>query len=394
MRKNQNNNAHRRTNGRSKKPSPKNNSQRNSGHDIDKFFEIINAGIDYSKFKADENGQRKVDEIILGCPVKWQGVVIETFPINFDEEAVKNNAVVNVLIPFINMFSLDMVTPESKYYNKKGLFLTNGVNAYEIHAETFKDYEELRRKLGITDQVIRTGNSLPRKDGYYADTKEYWRNGKKYHEGDVIWFDVQKTNNTPGMIREYLANLSSDTDKEYLACDITYARNVEEKNHRRVLPKQELLYSHLYNMDKEFLETLMPSEEIWCIASRYAKTKDVPGYCVVCKNGFFNILVESFFNENTFENESLIVYFNVVNCQPTHHACLGVISADVGNMKVSTGVRYLKGSVFNWQKRINQEIEVYREMNPDFSPYDDPYSKPYDDFYGDGFYDDDSFDDE
>ena len=46
-------------------------------------------------------------------------------------------------------------------------------------------------------------------------------------------------------------------------------------------------------------------------------------------------------------------------------------------MQFHTAVRYCNGRVFDWQKRVNQEIEAYMLDNPNFSPYDDPYDNPY-----------------
>jgi hypothetical protein len=148
-------------------------------------------------------------------------------------------------------------------------------------------------------------------------------------------------------------------------------------NYRRILSNQEKFEIYYYKLNKDFFEKLTPAEEIWYLASEYAKTMETPGFCVVCLNGKFNVPVESFFNYDTFESEDLITIFNVVGCFPNHHRCAGLLVADIGNMQFHTAVRYCNGHVFDWQKRINQEIEAYRLDNPDFDPYDDPYDNPY-----------------
>jgi hypothetical protein len=45
-------------------------------------------------------------------------------------------------------------------------------------------------------------------------------------------------------------------------------------------------------------------------------------------------------------------------------------------MQIRTAVRYAKGKVFNWHKRIEQELRVYYLHDSDFNPYDDPYDNP------------------
>jgi hypothetical protein len=81
-------------------------------------------------------------------------------------------------------------------------------------------------------------------------------------------------------------------------------------------------------------------------------------------------------NYETFELDELIVIFNVLPCFLTHHKCASFLVADVGNMQMKTAVRFLKGRVFDWGKRIDQELAMYRKWNPDFDPYEDPYSDP------------------
>jgi len=262
--------------------------------------------------------------------------------------------------------------------------------------ETFMDLQEFLEKIGISvgqvvikegedvaqkiSEYIEEGNTIEgdssaREDGYYEDLREYWYDGKIYHEKDVIWLELPKTGNMMGVIKGFSANLDSFASI-YSPCDITHAKAIMVSNHRRILSNQEKFEIYYNKLNKDSFEQLTPDEEIWYLANEYAKTMETPGFCVVCLNGKFNVPVESFFNYDALENEDLITIFNVVGCLLNHHRCAGLLVADIGNMQFYTAVRYCNGRVFDWQKRIDQEIEAYRLDNPDFDPYDDPYDNP------------------
>lgn len=363
----------------------------------DRIPDEMLANLDYSKLEVNERGQRIFADFVLDCPENPMGIIEQYLPVKIDEDAIKNHVYAHVVIPFLEMIPLASITPGSEHYEETGTFLMDETNAYKLHTETFMDLQELLEKIGISEgqvvvkegedvaqkisEYIEEGNAIEgdfsaREDGYYDDLCEYWYDGKIYHEKDVIWLELPKTVNMMGVIKGFSANLDSFAPI-YSPCDITHAKGIMVSNYRRILSNQEKFEIYYYKLNKDFFEQLTPAEEIWYLASEYAKTMETPGFCVVCLNGKFNVPVESFFNYDTFESEDLITIFNVVGCFPNHHRCAGLLVADIGNMQFHTAVRYCNGHVFDWQKRINQEIEAYRLDNPDFDPYDDPYDNPY-----------------
>ena len=353
--------------------------------------------MDLSKLEVDKNGNRILGEFTLDCPVEPKGIVSQQFPVQIDEEFIKNRVYIQVRIPFIMMIPLAEITPESEYYEMSGTFLMNETHAFQVHPDTYDELQELLDKCGVIQgqKEIKEGENVAekvaeyfasgdvingdfsaREDGYYEDLREYWYDGQIYHEGDVIWFEIPCSVSLTGAIKGFVANIDSFMDL-YTPCDVTAARKIKVEGNRRILSNQEKFNIMYYNLNEDFFTQLLPYENVWQKAKEFARTKDTPGYCAVCLDGRFNVPVESFFNPITFECESLIVAFNVIPCIPVHHHCAGVLVADVGNMQIHTAVRYAKGRIFNWQKRVDQELEVYRLKNPDFDPYDDPYDNPH-----------------
>lgn len=334
------------------------------------------------------------------------------FPISSveDDDGEMRSLVLHLIVPYEGMLKKDELSKSAKYQKMQPQprFLTqDGETFYIISEDTYNAFIEVIEEYGPEGmenptveieseedlkKIISSSKSKNKKrkstksnirdDGYYEDLCEYWYGGEIYHEKDVIWLDLPKIS-SGRVSNAFLANLDFYTGL-YNPVDITAAKKIKVVNNRRVLSNEEK-FEILYNgHNPEFFELLLPAEEVWQIASEYAKTKNTAGYCIVCKNGKFNVPVESFMNDNTFEIDELIVIFNAIACFEIHHKCSAFIIADIGNMQMRTAVRFLKGRVLDWNRRIEQELEAYRKWNPDYNPYDNPYDYP-----DNGFIDDD-----
>lgn len=345
--------------------------------------------IDFSKLDMTPEGKRILDDIPLNCPEDYIGIIRQEFPVKLDEDFIKNKVIIRVSIPYLKEFPLKESMPDT---NEAGVYLSDGLDVtYKIHPETYAELQELLMRIGAVESCaeIHEGEDIvgkvsqyfaasaneQREDGYYEDTMEYWYDGKIYHEKDVIWYELPRTVNLAGNMKGFSANLDSFVPL-YEPCDITSARSIKVQNYRRVLSEKEKFEIEYYGKNLEFFEQLLPHEEVWYLATEFAKQQETSGYCVVCLNGKFYVPVETIVNTTTFECENLIVAFNVTNCYPIHHRCSGILIADVGNMQIRTAVRYAKGKVFDWHKRIEQELKAYYLHDSDFNPYDDPYDNP------------------
>lgn len=353
--------------------------------------------VDFSKLEVDECGSKILHDFSLSCPKEPKGVILQKIPVEVDEEFKKNRVIIRIYIPFLSQIPISEIKPGTEYYDKTGCFMMNETDAFEIDPETYTEMQELLESCGVSKGAMEAeegedlsekvaeyfskgdvidGDFAPREDGYYEDMMEYWYDGKIYHETDVIWFELPRTVNLMGNMKGFSANLDSFSPL-YEPCDITRAKGIKVENYRRVLSEEEKEEIEAYGKNMDFFTQLLPFQEVWYLASEFAKTKDTSGYCVVCLGGKFNVPVEGILNPETLEFENLIVAFNVMNCFPIHHKCTGVLVADVGNMQLQTAVRYAKGRVFDWRKRIDQELAAYHLHDPDFDPYEDPYDNPH-----------------
>ena len=358
--------------------------------------------IDPSKLKAGADGIRILAEFTLECKEKPMGVLRQMFPVRIDEEFIKNRVYVLINIPFVLSIPLAEVTPDSEYSEMSGTFLTDMTTAYKIPEDAYAELNEILDRCGVPNaqKEIKEGEDVvariseyfasgdvidtdfaPREDGYYEDTMEYWYEGDTYHEMDVIWFELPRNVDANGRMRAMCINLDSFPDL-CEPCDITRAKTIKVENFRRVLSEEERVEIIRYGRNPEFFERLLPEEMVWFLASEYAKKQETSGYCVVCKNGKFNVPVESIFNPTTLEYEHLVIAFNSMPCGEDHHKCTGVLVADVGNIQMYTAVRYHKNQVIDWRKRINQELQAIFLKNPNFDMYADPYDDPHN-AYGD-----------
>ena len=387
---------------------PENDEESDDDVDVDDYLtDEMLANIDFTKLDVDELGNRILSEFTLIFPEDETpaGVLSQDIPIKLDEEMIKNHVVFRVYVPYIEKVPLEKMESKLDGLSSNDYsLLMDEENAHLLYKSTFNELLDILERTGVTAGNVANGDGTSsriteytesggvapgdfsaREDGYYDDLREYWYDGVIYHENDVIWLEIPRTISLMGTIKGFSANLDSFAPI-FHPCDIGSIKGLRVENNRRVLSNEEKFEIFYYNLNQSFYEMLTPSEEIWHIASEFAKTKDAPGYCVVCKDGRFNVPVESFFNPVTYESEDLIELFNVIKCLPNHHLCAGLVIADIGNMQMQTGIRYCKNKTFDWQERINQEIEMYQVHNPNYSPYDDPYDNPYDSGYDDDDY--------
>ena len=327
-------------------------------------------------------------------------------PILKNKLAEKNNVHVLFTVPYLFKVPLAEIFTDARM-EKDSVFIVGGDTGYIVAQETLEQYQKALKYIGHEDEKKQVTSSeefkelvnnilaaQPRENGYYEDLMEYWYSGNMYHEKDVIWANIEELlDESKGESKEddngerrvktrvignpptFVANFDA-VDKMHSPMDVTNVKNVKVKDYRRVLSDEEKFDAEYYGKNIEFLSTLTPNEEVWYLATEKAKEMDSPGFAVVCLHGKFYIPVETQINFHTCELEEYIELFNVATCYSNHHACIGIVLADVGNMQVFTGIRYSKGRHFDWKRRIEQEIETYRVGEPDFNPFSDPYDAP------------------
>lgn len=348
------------------------------------------ANVDFSKLELDENGKRVLFESALNCPDKYEGVLTEYYEVMNDEEAIRNKVVIKVHMPYLRICELDKLE-QSDVVSQ--CMITNGKDAAFIHPDTANELSELLRKIGypMGREEVEPGEdirqavsslseekgknplrgSAAREDGYYEDLMEYWYGGDIYHEKDVLWLSIEKRLDKDGGFIATTADLDA-YGKLFEPCDITSAKGIEVKNYRRVLSAEEKREIKKRGQKLSFFTELLPHQEVWYLATKHAELENTPGFCLVCLHGKFMVPVERRVNPITFECEDHMVVFNGINCLPQHHAFAGVVSIDVGNMPIRTPIRYCKGHVYSWEKRIQQELDHYHFIDANYNPYDDP----------------------
>ena len=369
----------------------------------DDFTDDEMSDMDFSDLEKDEYGNTLLSTIVLAGAEEGENFLKFIFPaLPGDKVADACHLVVHIHVPYIDVISREKLDKSKKYKNMDPppRFLTqDGEMFYLVSENTYNSFIEAAKECGVTmddpsteietasdfkammkelmanGKAIQGIDSNARKDGYYEDLCEYWYDGKIYHEKDIIWFDLPKLKSGE-TIQGFMANIDHYGVGLYTPVDITNAKKIKVEGGYRVLSNEEIFEIKYNHQNEDFFRTLLPAEEVWYLASEFAKNQDSPGYCVVCRNGRFNVPIESFMNYETFELDELIVIFNALPCFLTHHKCASFLVADVGNMQMKTAVRFLKGRVFDWGKRIDQELAMYRKWNPDFDPYEDPYSDP------------------
>lgn len=336
---------------------------------------------DFSGLDKDEYGNSLLASFDLPGPEDAVGVAKFVFSALLgDEDAETCKLAVHVNVPF-----LKKVKPEELPTKEEAIkitppprYLTRDRKEYYLVAEnTFQAFVEAIRECGLCGaegMPLEEAEAHP--DGYDPEMMEYWYDDKIYHEKDVIWFELPRTLNMFGRMKGFAANLDSFIPL-YVPVDITNAKKIKVENYRRVLSEKEKFDIKYYGKNIEFFEQLLPYEEVWHLASEYAKKQETPGYCVVCLNGKYNVPVESIINPVTYESDDLLEVFNAITCPPFHHRCAGMIIADIGNMQMQTAVRYCNGKNLDWKKRVEQELNAYRLHDSDYNPYDDPYDNPY-----------------
>ena len=337
------------------------------------------AKADFSELDKDEYGNTLLGTFDLVGPEEAEDYTEFIFPaLPGDENAKKCRLVVHIKVPYLEKVSLDELPTSEEVAKMDSVprYITKDhQNYYRVAEETYHAFLEAARECGLEGADDPPEEIEVHPDGYDPEMMEYWYGGEIYHEKDVIWFEIPRTISMMGSMKGFSANLDNFIGL-YESCDISRVKNIVVKDFKRVLSKMELFEIAQRHQNPAFFEQLTYQEMVFHLAREFAKTKEEAGYCIVCLNGKYYVPVESIFNPVTMEFEDLIVAFNVVNCYPSHHKCCGLIVADVGNMPVHTSVRYHKGGIFDWQKRINQEIAAYRLMDADYNPYDDPYDDP------------------
>ena len=371
------------------------------------------AAMDFSKLDKDEFGNLLLNTIPLNGADKTKNTIRFIFPVLANEGVEGKRVVVHIIVPYTKKYSVHEledgsiakgIDSNSKLPTQDGetFFLVDG-NIYEEFMDNLRrldvpgvddsqvdldlsgDTETQVRELIAGGHAIQGCDENAHEDGYDPEMREYWYGGKIYHEMDVIWFEIPRTINLMGNMKGFSANLDNFIGL-YEPCDITPAKNIKVKDFKRVLTNLELFEIKQRRQNPSFFEQLTPQEMVYHLACEKAKEEESAGYCIVCLNGKYLVPVESILNPAICEFEDLIVAFNVMNCFPIHHKCCGLIVTDVGNMQIHTSVRYRKGGIFDWRKRIQQEIDAYRLTNSNFDPYDDPYDDPrnaYDGPFGD-----------
>jgi hypothetical protein len=369
----------------------------------DDFTDEEISDMDFSDLDKDQYGNTVLSTIVLAGAEEGEDFLDYIFPaLPGDKEAEAHHLVIHVYVPYIDVVRQEELEDLAKKYKEMKqaprvltqdgeIFFVLDENTYQSfleaarecgvnmdekakEVETVDDFKTMMRELTANGEVIHGIDSNARADGYYEDLCEYWYDGVIYHEKDVIWFELPKLR-AGERIQGFVANLDH-YGKLYTGVDVTRAKTIKVEGGYRVLSKEEIFEIKYNHQNEDFFRQLLPAEEVWYLASEYAKTKDTPGYCVVCRNGKFNVPIESFMNYETFEFDELIEVFNILPCFLTHHKCQSFLVADVGNMQMKTAVRFLKGRTFDWGKRVEQEIDMYHKYNPDFDPYEDPYSDP------------------
>lgn len=327
----------------------------------------------------------------------WLALLIE---IHGNKLAEENSVHVRIVIPYIRKISYEGFDDQvfNSFIESEAACIVLNNAIYTLDAGTYAEYNKILNYCGRgNDPALNTDNpnnlikSLAdamnvdryekRPNGFYDDYREYWYDGTPYYEGDVVWIGMPSTKSAYGM-KGFIANIDNYSSL-YVPCDVTNVMNVRVENHRRVPSKEEMYELAVSGRSAEFYTRLTVNEKVWYLASTKAKTVNTPGYALVCLNGKFYVPVIGIVNKKLPEVDNLLMIFNVVPCRPTHHACYGVMIADIGNMQTCTGVRYFNGKHFDWHKRISQEIAAYKKYNPSFDPYDDPYDNPDDAEYYD-----------
>ncbi len=356
--------------------------------------------------EIDQNGFRIVHDIELKSDAKPVTVIIQLVKIAYPENLAKLDLYLRVRIPAIAAIPIDEVKKHRPEESK--IMITNGdKNAYEIEVNTYLRFAKIAKACGhakefepirvdednlqekISEHIANCKTNQPTNkpkpgdakttpdDGYYADKQEYWYSGKCYHEKETILLEIPaEIDEATGEMKGHYANL--DAYPPYFSpCDISQIRKYTIESGKKVLPSNEKfsIFSSGYNV--ESFERLTEDEEAFVLAREYASKFDVPGYCVVMMNGKFKTIVESIHNPATNEYEHLLVPFNAYACLPNHHKCCGLMVADVGNMPMQTAIRYRPNKIFDWHKRVEQEIKSYRITEPDFDPYKDAYDVPF-----------------
>ena len=362
---------------------------------------------DLNALSPDANGRNIFEFYQLDEPEEeYEDWAYMELPIMGNELAMENEVYVMLIVPYLFKLPFQEAMSDPRISDDLPCIVLGNL-FLAVTQKTLDEYAKALKYIGFEGGITKIDENEEamdklremvelaqiRPNGYYEDLMEYWYAGRLFHEKDVIWVEL-----------ESMADKESDEEADgeqsqvigrrkigdppvfvlnfdvlggpHTPIDISNVKNVKVQNFRRVLSKREIGEAMFYGKNIEFLETLTPAEEVWYLATEKAKVEDSAGFAVVCLNGQFCIPVETSINFYTHEVEEYISLFNVVDCFTNHHNCLGLIIVDVGNMQVSTGVRYLKGHHFDWKKRIDQELKAYQVDRPDFDPYDDPYDDP------------------
>ena len=353
------------------------------------------------------------------APEKFENWYYVMFPIIGNELAEKHNAHVLMVVPYLFTLPLSEILTDPRVSDDTYCIVI-GETFLAVTQETSSMYEKALKHIGYDGESMQIDNSenlkslvemvkstLTRENGYYEDLMEYWYAGHIFHEKDVIWVDLEDMagdDEKADSKAKAEEKAEPEDEDQIVGCrtigdpplfvlnfdtlgdihtpmDVSNVKNVKVENYRRVLSNEEIAEAKYYNRRLEFLETLTPNEEVWYLATKKASEEETAGFAVVCLHGKFYVPVETSVNYYTHEVEEYIELFNVANCYPNHHNCIGLILADVGNMQVYTGVRYLKGRHFDWKKRIEQELKSYQQIEPDYNPFDDPYDAPDSDLF-------------
>ena len=339
------------------------------------------------------DGKKVFETFQIDPPDEFMDWLVMLLPILGNPLAEENHVYERIIVPYLEKIPREVLEKDEFTGSEHKGILVEG-NLYIVDDFTADEYDQIMRYCGhsseyvpnvdsfseLLEKLSKNGEFDARPDGYYEDYMEYWYEGKIYHEKDVIWINIPSSKNYFGTMKGFIANL--DAYKAlYEPCDITAAIGIKVENYRRVLSKEEEYRLKAEGKNLEFFTRLLTHEEVWYLAQERAKRERSAGYAIVCLKGKFRMPVYGVVNPKLPEVENLLEIFNVVPCRPNHHACCGVVIADVGNMQLCTGVRYYNGRVFDWSKRISQELAAYRKYNPDFNPYDDPYDNVEDAYY-------------
>ena len=357
---------------------------------------------DLDSIVPNSDGRKIYEFFQLDAPEEFEDWIYLQTPIMGNELALDNEVYVTIIIPYISRVPFEEAL-ENGCITEETPFIILNDEFLEVARETFEQYRKALRYIGYPedhfsfegeddDQVMEkivemVQSAQAREDGYYDDLMEYWYAGRMYHEKDAIWVNLRDLlkdpNQDPDQEQEERPQTLGATDffvfnadlvgVEHTPINISGVKDVKVENFRRVLSAREQLELEDYEQNRDLYETLTPNEEVWYLATEQAKKENDAGVVVVCLNGKFYMPVETKINPHTSEVEGYISLFNAVPCFTTHHACIGDVVLDVGNMQVHTGVRYLKGRHIDWNKRIEQELKAYRMDSEDYDPFGDPY---------------------